>query len=285
MAKNSKIAWTDHTFNPWLGCQHWSKGCDHCYADTLMNRMGLDVFGGRSKRQRTKGPWVEVPRWNRSAERVEKPAKVFCASLADVFEDAPGPNEWRPEAWDLIRACPWLDFQLLTKRPENIAAMLPEDWGEGWPNVWLGTSIEDREVVFRARILAQVPAFVRFISYEPAIGPVFPDGSIRGGDDGEAGPSWRVWSDGYNGPELDLDGIGWLICGGESGPGFRPMGLRWAQDAHEACRNTGTPFFFKQIAAYRNEQRADALGQVIREFPASWDRAGLTLFASGGADR
>jgi protein gp37 len=189
-----------------------------------------------------------------------------------VFEDAPGPNEWRADVWSVIRATPWLDYQLLTKRPENIAAMLPADWGQGWPNVWLGTSIEDRHVVERARVLAAVPAAVRFISYEPAIGPVFFDGCDEPFDH-----PWQDqhWSDHSEDAELDLTGIHWLIAGGESGPGHRPMELEWALDAREACERAETAFFFKQISGGRPGQGEDALGRVEHNFPVSWDRADL----------
>jgi protein gp37 len=272
MAENTKIAWTDHTFNPWMGCQKWSKGCDHCYADTLTSgRMGLDVFGGRSKRKRTSVQlWNRTLKWNREAGESGKPARVFCASLADVFEDAPGPNEWRPDVWEIIRDCPWLDFQLLTKRPENVEEMLPEDWGAGYPNVWLGTSIEDRDVVFRAQVLAAVPAIIHFVSYEPAIGPVFYDAGKPG--------VWHGWSDQADPldlPELNLDGIEWLICGGESGPGYRHMDLAWAQEARRRCADASVAFFFKQDSAPRTEQGIDALGEVVREFPLAWNRAEL----------
>jgi protein gp37 len=276
VAENSRIAWTDHSFNPWTGCQRVSKGCVHCYAETWAKRTGRDIWGAKGKRKRTsKSIWAKPKTWNHVAVLERRPRKVFCASLADVFEDAPGPNEWRGDVWELIRACPWLDFQLLTKRPENIAAMLPDDWGRGWPNVWLGTSIEDREVVERARVLSAVPAFVRFISYEPAIGPVFYDDWTTGDKPlafwSDEGPSARA--NGESPPQLDLEGIHWLIAGGESGPGHREMKLEWAMDARAECEQEGVAFFFKQIAAFRNEQGADALGRPIREFPASWDRA------------
>ena len=103
----------------------------HCYAETLtQNRMGIDVFGyDTSKRRRTSVQvWNRPKRWNRDAQTAQKPLRVFCASLADVFEDAPGPNVWRSELWSLVRSTPWLDWQILTKRPENIAKMLPDDW-------------------------------------------------------------------------------------------------------------------------------------------------------------
>jgi protein gp37 len=202
--------------------------------------------------------------------------------MCDIFEDAPGPNEWRSAVWDLIRVCPWLDFQLLTKRPENIAAMLPGDWAEvetgdrgGYPNVWLGTSIEDRTVVERARVLAEIPAFRRFISYEPAIGPVFMDGRTDAGGQDER--FWRSVPAGHGGradPELDLDGIDWLIVGGESGSAERrPMNLDWARDAQAACYYAGVPFFFKQLGGAKPGTGEDALGEIVHEYPTSWDRA------------
>lgn len=319
MGDTSRISWTDSTFNPWKGCQHWSEECDHCYADVLAKRMGWDVFGGRSKRQRTgKSIWAKPHTWNRlAAEGHRLPdgrrvRRVFSASIADIFEDAPGPNEWRADFWDVVRACPWLDFQILTKRPENIAEMLPENWGEGWPNVWLGTSIGKRDYVERARVLADIPAFNRFISYEPALGPLFGDSDCDCGvpaldGAGQHAPGCRCLAD-----DLDLDGISWLICGGESGAGWREMDLQWARDARDACmaqrgsravelarageqplalRGDGvegppTSFFFKQIAAFKNEQGEDALGRIWHEFPPSWDRADVDthpVFAPEGS--
>lgn len=266
MADLTRISWTDHTFNPWTGCQKWSVECDHCYADAWARRTGRDVFGGRGKRKRTvKSNWAKPRVWNRLAAEKRKPRKVFCASLADVFEDAPGPNEWRTDLWDLIRETPWLDWQLLTKRPENIARMLPEDWGDGWRHVWLGTSIGLRDHVGRADVLRQVPAAVRFLSAEPLLGPLL----IPRGPGGSIPPEW-VGHDG-----LVLPGIDWLIVGGESGAGHRPMDLDWARSLRGTAAMYGIPFFFKQIAAHRNEQGDDALGEVIHEFPASWDRGGI----------
>lgn len=256
MAFKTAIAWTDHTFNPWMGCAKVSQGCKNCYALTLTrDRMGLDVWGPNGRRQRTAAPWKKIEGWHRQAESEQRVRRVFCASLADVFEDHPGPNEWRDDVWALIRRMPWFDFQILTKRPENIERMLPDDWGEGWPNVWLGTSIEDNRVADRGPILTAVPAIVHFVSYEPAIGPL---------------------------DELDLDGIDWMIVGGESGPGYRPMDLDWARDMRRRCAehsvgktvpcSAPVPFFFKQNAAHRTEMGIDALGEIVREYPRSWDR-------------
>lgn len=256
MAEKTLIAWTDHTFNPWMGCHKVSQGCTNCYAETLVkNRMGKPgMWGANGVRQRTKGPWGKVPRWNADAGLLKTPARVFCASLADVFEDYPGPNEWRPDVWAMIRRCPWLDFQLLTKRPENIERMLPDDWDTAfpgydfYPNVWLGTSIEDNRVAERGPILTAIPAMVHFVSYEPAIGPL---------------------------DELDLEGIEWMIVGGESGPGYREMDLDWARDMRTRCEAADVAFFFKQSSAPRTEMGIDALGEIVRNYPPAWDRSAL----------
>lgn len=248
LADKTLIAWTDHTMNPWLGCHKVSQGCTHCYAETLTSgRMGLNVFGhDTSRRKRTgKGVWSNPAKWNREAISDGRPHRVFCASLADVFEDALGPNEWRPDLWDVIHATKWLDWQILTKRPENIAKMLPDNWGAGWPNVWLGTSIEDNRVAERSTILTAVPAYNHFVSYEPAIGP---------------------------GDQIALEGVEWLICGGESGPGHRRMDLAWAHEMRERCAESNVAFFFKQDSGYKTEMGIDALGAVIREYPATWSR-------------
>ena len=252
MAEKTAIAWTDHTFNPWMGCAKVSEGCRNCYALTLTkNRMGLSVFGN-SPRQVTKDPWKKVVKWNQDApENVgvlgpNQPNLVFCASLCDVFEDHPTADEQRPRVFDLIRKCPHLHFQILTKRPERISANLPSDWGpEGWPNVWLGTSIEDMRVAHRADHLRRIPAVVRFISYEPALGPL---------------------------DELDLTGIDWLIYGGESGPGYRPEGTsdnpkKWARDIMARCLEFGTTYFHKQSAAHRTEMGIELDGKIVRNFP------------------
>jgi protein gp37 len=249
MADKSIIAWTDSTMNLWMGCFKVSQGCKNCYADTLTtNRMGLDVFGhpDSTPRQRTsKQLWSRPIRWNREAQAAQTPSKVFCMSLGDFFEDAPGPNAWRSEGWDLIRSTPWLDWQVLTKRPENILRMLPDDWGHGWPHVWLGTSIEDNRVAERAPILTSVPAWNHFMSYEPAIGPI---------------------------DEVDFTGFEWIIVGGESGPGWRKMDLDWARDVQTRCGDLGIAFFFKQDSAPRTEMGTDALGAMYRDYPKSWNR-------------
>lgn len=239
MSEETIIAWTDHTFNPWMGCEKVSDGCKNCYALTLTkNRMGLDLWGSHAPRQVTKSPWKNVVRWNSAAATERK--RVFCASLCDVFEDHPVANATRPKLWDLVRHSRNLDWQILTKRPERIASNLPSDWGRGWNHVWLGTSIEDMRVAERADYLREIPAAVRFISYEPALGPL---------------------------DNLNLRGIDWVIYGGESGPGHRPENKDWARVMHRKCVESGSAFFHKQSAGYRTELGIELDGQIVREYP------------------
>lgn len=230
MAEGSKIEWTDHTFNPWTGCTKITPGCDHCYAEGWAKRSGLVKWGNHDRKRTTVDYWKGPVIWNRNADRFEAlkghRQRVFCASLADVFDNQAEP-EWRADLFALIRQTPRLDWLLLTKRPFNIAKMLPADWADGYPNVWLGMTAEDQER-YDARWpqLAAVPAVVRFISYEPAIGPL----SIASA---EVKPDW-------------------LIAGGESGHGARPMRAEWAREIVAECRQLGIAPFFKQWGTNAN---------------------------------
>src|SRR5450830_1554464 len=199
MGENSKIEWTDHTFNPWIGCQKVSPGCDHCYAEAQnsFRKWNGGTWGPHAPRKRTSDTNWKIPlRLARQARKTGARPRVFCASLADVWDNR-APKEWRADLFQLIAATPELYWQLLTKRPENISKMLPaaiaglKPWP--WPNVWLGTTCEDQKYYdHRWPILSRIPAAVHFVSYEPALGPlVLPSGSLL--------------------PD-------WIICGGESGP-------------------------------------------------------------------
>src|SRR5258708_6509049 len=203
MAQNSKIEWTDHTFNPWVGCTNVSPGCDHCYAESWSKRSGLVKWGNNPRRRTSEAYWRAPAKWQAGAAAFRaqhgRRQRVFCASLADVFDNQVD-KAWRAELFDLIAAAPALDWLLLTKRPQNIAKMLPKDWPQhGWPNVWLGTTAED-QARFDQRwpVLSSIPAAGRVISYEPAIRPV------------RLHPKHAAQPD-------------WLIAGGESGHGARPM--------------------------------------------------------------
>jgi len=224
MSANSSIEWTDHTFNPWWGCSRVSPGCENCYAETLSARYGHRVWGpAKTTPRRIFGPqhWAEPLKWNAAAVQAGVRKRVFCASMSDVFEDHPDVGEHRAALWRLIEQTPALDWLLLTKRPENIRKMLPASWLEDFrANVWLGTSVEDpRRARERIPLLVDVPGAVRFLSCEPLVEAL---------------------------PNLPLAGIDWLIVGGESGPGARPMQPDWALDLRTQCKDAGVAFFFKQ---------------------------------------
>lgn len=250
MGANSKIEWTDHTWNPWIGCSKVSPGCDHCYAERDMStRLKVVQWGSGAPRKRTsEANWRESLRWNAQAQREGRRYRVFCASLADVFDNEV-PAQWRGELWSIIRATPHLDWLLLTKRIGNAAGMLPADWFDGWPNVWLGASIVNQAEADRdiPKLLA-VPAAKRFLSMEPLLGPVdLTCLSRRAIND-----DWTFYDDaltgfrahkngGSHGPKLD-----WVIVGGESGPKARPMHPAWVRSLRDQCNAAGVPFFFKQ---------------------------------------
>lgn len=247
MSEKTLIAWTDHTFNPWMGCTKYGDDCLNCYAETLTkNRMGLDVWGPGKPRQETKAPWQNVKKWNRLAAKDPgvlgpgMPHLVFTGSLMDWAEDHPEAARIRPRLFDTFRECQNLHFQLLTKRAEHIAEFLPDDWGDGYPNVWLGTSIGSMRYAKRADHLRKIPARVRFISYEPALGPL---------------------------DDLDLSGFHWVIYGGESGPGFRAEDKDWARSMYRKCQAESVAFFHKQSAAYRTEMGIELDGKIVREYP------------------
>ncbi len=227
MADRTAISWTDHTFNPWIGCQNVSPGCDNCYAEALTKRFGWSGWGPESERKRTSAAYWKRPLgWNKRAKKRGARELVFCASLADVFDNQ-APEEALEDLWELIRNTPNLDWQLLTKRPQNIEAMLPPDWGEGYLNVWLGISAEDQQEYNRRwPLLAATPTVVRFISYEPALGP------LTLADQGEL-PDWLIW-------------------GGESGPGARSLAPAWIREITKECTAGGVAVFGKQWGNYRN---------------------------------
>lgn len=227
MGEFTQISWTDSSFNPWMGCTKVSPGCDHCYAEAEADhRYGLVEWGPHGERKRTKTTWRNPVRWNADADRFEcehgHRHRVFCASWADVFDNQADP-QWRVDLFDLIKQTPRLDWQLLTKRPQNINKMLPSDWGDGWSHVWLGTTCEDQEHYDqRWPILSSVPAVIHFISYEPALGPL----KLTTGPD-------------------------WLICGGESGRNARMMEPAWARSVRDQCAELGISFFMKQMTALK----------------------------------
>ena len=173
MAKNSTIEWTHHTFNPWWGCVKVSDACKHCYAETWAKRTGADVWGNdASRRFFGEKHWAEPLTWNADAESSKTRFRVFCASMADVFEKRDELDQWRLRLWELIEKTPHLDWLLLTKRPQNILKMVP--WKEEFPtNIWIGTTVENqKEAQKRIPALLKVPASVRFLSCEPLLSPI-----------------------------------------------------------------------------------------------------------------
>lgn len=222
MAKNSRIEWTNHTFNPWWGCVKVSAACKHCYAESWSKRLGSNVWGIKADRRFFGAAhWSEPLRWNNAATENGERARVFCASMADVFEDRRDLDEWRVKLWTLIDQTPQLDWLLLTKRPELVADMVP--WGSEWPkNVWMGTTVENQECAEeRLPYLAALPAAVRFISAEPLLSPL----------------DIKPWLG---------DAIDWVITGGESGPKARPSSPSWFLDLLNQCMEKEVAFHFKQ---------------------------------------
>ncbi len=295
--ENSAIEWCHHTFNPWRGCSKVSPGCANCYASVLSKRnpKTLGVWGPEGNRVvAAESYWREPIKWNAHAQKAGERRRVFCASLADVFEDWTGPmlatNEnpmwWchgslsnspipasglpegcrmaemgdiRERLFETILLTPWLDWLLLTKRPENVAKL--SCWSDGrngmdWPdNVWLGTSVENQEQAdLRIPHLLKTPAKVRFLSCEPLLGELDLT-AITTANDIQANVLGGVYTqrcdEGIDHPAMEqkFDGgpkINWVIVGGESGHGARPMHPDWALSLRGQCQAAGVPFFFKQ---------------------------------------
>ena len=258
MAENSKIEWTHHTFNPWEGCQKVGPGCDNCYAEARDLRFtGGAHWGPGALRRRTSKANRDKPIfWNRKAMNAGERHRVFCASLADVFDNHTSIlPEWRDDLWAMIRQTSHLDWMLLTKRPGNISKMLPPDWEDGYPNVWLGCTIVNQDEADRdIPKLLSVPSKVHFLSMEPLLGPV----SLR----------WlAAWPENTpttamspSGATSDLDGlrrIDLVIVGGESGPNARPMHPDWARSLRDQCVAAGVAFHFKQWGEWASVPEAD----------------------------
>jgi protein gp37 len=298
MGANSKIEWTDHTFNPWIGCTKVHAGCANCYAERDMDKwLGKAKWGPAGTRVKTSAEnWRKPLVWNRKAKAAGERRRVFCASLADVFEDWPGPvldhdgnrlsisatgcvgprkagdygpsSSWvmlddlRKQLFELIDATPWLDWLLLSKRPENVLRMWPLDeccgvdqtrdcggrncglcGGVGGvhnrrDNVWIGTSISDQPTADewgpRLNELADICP-IRFLSIEPLLGPV----KI---------PPQCLWAG---------SGVKWVIVGGESGPNARPVHPDWVRSLRDQCQAAGVPFFFKQWGEFSPVPKCD----------------------------
>lgn len=269
MAENTEIEWCDHTFNPWRGCVKVSTGCEHCYAERMSKRNPamLGEWGHSGKRVLASDrAWKDVERWDRAAEKAGKIITVFCASMADVFEDRPELHDPRALLFDLIDKTPNLRWLLLTKRPGNVEALTPSatPTGNQWPrNAWLGISVEHSAAaesripeLLRVKGVFDIPGV--FLSCEPLLGPL----NIQHWLPLHVGRSSH-FLDGTSGPAID-----WVIVGGESGPGARPMHPDWVRRIRDQCAFAGIPFFFKQWGGV-NKKKAGALldGCEYRKFP------------------
>lgn len=269
MGESTNIQWTDHTFNPWTGCVKVSDGCRYCYAEhaattRIARAQGTELWGKDAARKpASESYWRDPERWNRKAEKEGRKHRVFCASLADVFEDRRDLDVHRARLFDLIRRTPWLDWQLLTKRPENIlgvmnvdgllrrAALLAEDaktarmlaaWCGGEPplNVWVGTTVEDQAAAdLRVPVLLQVPAEVRFLSCEPLLGEVHIAHWLT-----DLGLRTRTTSEWGAAPAIH-----WVIVGGESGSHARASYIGSMRSLVEQVQNSGAACFVKQLGA------------------------------------
>lgn len=238
MGETTGISWTDATFNAWWGCTRVSPGCERCYAEQLATvRRKLDVWGVDAQRKpMSEAYWRDPVKWNKRAEAAGVRMRVFCSSMADVFERVPARNiqanavqdAARPRLFSLIEATPWLDWLLLTKRPENVSEMVPRTWMlGGFPkNVWMGVTAEDQKRADqRVPLLCKLPASIRFVSHEPAVEIV----------------DFTKW----------LGPISWVITGGESAPPklARPYSVEWARSIVAQCRTANVFPFVKQLGS------------------------------------
>lgn len=232
--KNTTISWANHTFNPWKGCTRVSGACDNCYAALLAERRGWAEWGPGKPRVRAKPKhWEEPLQWNREIEqRGGENERVFCLSMGDIF-DTEVDQAWRDEVFELVGQTPHLNWLLLTKRAREAVKYADRiNWPE---NAWIGTTVETQDYVWRAEAIKAIPAPVRFLSMEPLLGKV----------------------------DVDLDGIDWVIAGGESGPNFRSMPKAWVLDIQRQCAEAKVPFFFKQWAAFLPDGRGHELNSEV----------------------
>ncbi len=252
MGKNSSIEWTDHTFNPWWGCVKISPACANCYAEAWAKRVGKAVWGPKSPR-RFFGHlhWQEPLKWNVEASKAGQRRRVFCASMADIFEPRFDLDAERAKLWQLIEQTPLLDWLLLTKRPGSIGTLVP--WRKDWPaNVWLGTTVENQQwAEKRLPNLLRYPAAKRFLSCEPLLGQV----------------DLSAWLSGLK-PGYPID---WVIAGGESGPGARPMMPGHAKFLRDQCSTADVPFHFKQWGHWAPIEN----GIEVKGAEAFWDSVQL----------
>jgi protein gp37 len=257
----TQIEWTDATWNPVAGCSIVSAGCSNCYAMEMAKRlqaMGVEKYEGLTRRSGKRTIWNSVVREDRTALDIplgwKKPKKIFVNSMSDLFHEGVS-DKFILDVWNVMRATPHHHYQILTKRPERMNQIVRAQIKDILPNVWLGTSIENGDVASRADALRAVPAAIRFISFEPLIGPVC---------------------------AIDLSGIHWVIVGGESGKAARPIREEWIDEIYDQCTRYETAFFFKQWGTWGkdNKRRSKkANGRLYRG--QVWDTMPKTAMVTG----
>jgi protein gp37 len=253
MGEDSKIEWTDHTFNPWVGCQKVSEACTNCYAETWARRAGTPELWHGQRRRTSAANWKEPIKWNKAArETGGRTTYVFAASLADVFEDAaewcPPMVQWRVDFFRLVELTPNLTWLLLTKRTEHIRNMVPRAWLHYWPrHVITGCTVENQKRADeRLPHLVNIPGR-HFVSMEPLLGPVDLTYALFNGGDSLSHIEHR------------LPGIDWVITGGESGGKARPSHPAWYRDIRDQCAKADVPFHHKQNGEWLGQSQAHVL--------------------------
>lgn len=247
----TRIEWTDTTWNPVAGCKIMSAGCTNCYAMQMARRleaMGVEKYAGLTRRSGKRTIWNNTVRLDEDALNIplrwKKPRNVFVNSMSDLFHDKVT-DDFILKVWGVMTRTPQHNYQILTKRPDRMAQIVKEKIEQTLPNVWLGTSVEDSNVAHRIEELQSIPASVRFISFEPLIGPV---------------------------GRLSLDNIHWAIVGGESGPSARPIREEWIDEIHELCRRYETAFFFKQWGTWGADNKKRSKKANGRQYRGqTWD--------------
>jgi len=240
----SDIEWTEATWNPLAGCAVLSPGCTNCYAMRMAARlqaMGMTKYAGTTRKSGKRHVWtgrVNVDMRALTAPLAwKRPQRIFVNSMSDLFQDK-ADEAFIRQVWRVMAKAHWHSFQVLTKRPERMLGILSKPEFPALPNVWLGTSVESEDYLHRIDLLRQVPARIRFVSFEPLLGPIV---------------------------EPDLQGIHWAIVGGESGPRARDMEECWVEQLHDACEQQGVAFFFKQWGGKRKKRS----GRVFKDH--TWD--------------
>jgi protein gp37 len=244
----SEIEWTDATWNPLSGCVMVSPGCTNCYAMRMAARLqaiGHPAYRAVTRKSGGRPVWTGRLRLNKRALNApmgwRKSRKIFVNSMSDLFQ-AEVPDEFVASVWNVMNQAKWHTFQVLTKRPENMARVVAEQGLPTLPNVWLGTSVESAEFSYRIDFLRSVPAAVRFISFEPLIGEV---------------------------GKVNLSSIHWAIVGGESGPRARTMSPDWVEAIRMQCKQQDVAFFFKQWGGVNKKASGrHYLGQTWDDFPS-----------------